>query len=1171
MTKIFISAADKNSISITGPPSRLKDVFRSSQRLRYSKYLALPVYDGLCHAAHIYNTDDINVVINGSDTKFPRTQRVRLPLISSKTGTPFLGRTSGELFEQIGAELLTGKIYLDNVTNGILSRISDTQAAECQFSLFRKSIVTKGLLASIESDLPHVMLTREDFVDWSAKDLEPRIPRTTKQSKLAIVGMSCRMPGGADTNELFWELLVEGRDTHRHVPPDRFDLESHYDPTGNTENATQTPYGNFIKNPGLFDAGFFNMSPREVSHRLNHARLSLAYAKKRQAEQTDPMARLALVTAYEALEMAGYAPNRTPSTRLKRVGTFFGQASDDWRELNGSQNISTYAVPGGERAFANGRINYFFKFAGPSFNLDTACSSGLSAVQVACSALWADEADTVIAGGLNIITDPDNYAGLSNAHFLSKTGQCNVWDKDADGYCRADGVGSVVIKRLEDAEADNDNIIAVVLAGATNHSAEAISITHPHAGAQKDNYTQVMQSAGISPFDVSYIELHGTGTQAGDAVESESVGDIFAPSAPRRRPDQRLFLGAVKSNIGHGEAAAGIASLIKLLLIFQKDQIPPHIGIKTEINPTIPKDLLGKRGASLVLENTPWPPLKNKKRYSVINSFGAHGGNTTMLLEEAPVKSRVGEDPRLVFPIVVSAKGKLSLRANLESLLSYIDQHPGLDLGDLFYTLCARRFQHSSRVGIAVSEIAQLRKFLTKSIDNASNIRATSIETPSVVFAFTGQGSFYAGMASQLFRDFPIFRAEVLKLNRLVQGSGFPSVIPAIERFLTEDFSPLITQISITVIEIALVRLWAIFDIKPNAVVGHSLGEYAALVAAGVLSAADAILLVGRRAESILATCEMDSHVMLSIRASAELTPELIQKSCGGNDKYEISCINGPNHTVISGVRNNIEATRKSLEEAEMQCNWVDVPFAFHTAQVELMLDEFEEAASQVTFKTPCLPVVSPLLGRCVFDGKTINANYVRRACREPVNFVGALKAAEESGIIDKATVWLDIGPHPVCGMFIKSQFSDAKTAASLRRKEDHWLIFVGAMASLHCEGVNVNWNEFFRPHEKARQLLQLNAYSWNNKDYWIPYYGTWTLDKAFAKDNLGKQSALGPFPSSGPFLKTSLIHQVVKEEVLETVGELTVISDMMHADFYSALQGHVMNGHGVATSVSAH
>ena len=318
------------------------------------------------------------------------------------------------------------------------------------------------------------------------------------------------------------------------------------------------------------------------------------------------MHRLALVTAYEAMEMAGLVPGRTPSSRSERIGTFYGQASDDWRELNASQNISTYAVPGGERAFANGRITYFFKFAGPSFTIDTACSSGLAAVNAACSALWAGEADTVLAGGLNVITDPDNYAGLCNGHFLSKTGQCKVWDKDADGYCRADGVGSVVIKRLEDAEADNDNILAVVLSASTNHSAEAISITHPHAGAQKDNYRQALRRAGVNPLDVGYVELHGTGTQAGDAVESESVLDVFAPAMPRRRPDQRLYLGAVKSNIGHGEAAAGISSLLKALLVYQKNLIPAHIGIKTEINPAIPKDL-ERRNVGLALSNTPWP------------------------------------------------------------------------------------------------------------------------------------------------------------------------------------------------------------------------------------------------------------------------------------------------------------------------------------------------------------------------------------------------------------------------------------------------------------------------------------------------------------------------------------------------------------------------------------
>lgn len=457
------------------------------------------------------------------------------------------------------------------------------------------------------------------------------------------------------------------------------------------------------------------------------------------------MHRLALVTAYEALEMAGYVPNRTSSTKLGRIGTFYGQASDDWRELNASQNIGTYAVPGGERAFANGRINYFFKFGGPSFNIDTACSSGLAAVHAACSALWNGDADTVLAGGLNIITDPDNYAGLGNGHFLSKTGQCKVWDKDADGYCRADGVGSVVIKKLEDAEADNDNILAVVLSANTNHSADALSITQPHAGAQIDNYKRVLQKSGVNPLSLSYVELHGTGTQVGDAVESESVLSVFAPPG-RRSKDNRLHLGAVKCNIGHGEAAAGISSLLKVLLVYQKNQIPKHIGIQpgSEINPIIPNDL-EKRNAGLAEGYTPWPRPRGKSRLALVNSFGAHGGNTTLLLEDAPMRERLVTNARSAHVVAVSAKSKASLKNNITNLLAYLEEHPDTDLGDLSYTTCGRRIHHNMRAASAFSSIEQLKNFLAESVEIVSDLRPIPADTPPVAFAFTGQGAYYSG------------------------------------------------------------------------------------------------------------------------------------------------------------------------------------------------------------------------------------------------------------------------------------------------------------------------------------------------------------------------------------------------------------------------------------------
>ncbi|KAL2855954.1 hypothetical protein BJY01DRAFT_263892 [Aspergillus pseudoustus] len=1155
LTKVFISAADKTSVSVSGPPSRVKAAFQHSPILRYSKRLPLPVYDGLCHASHLYSRDDIETVINSSESVLSTSRPVRLPLLSSQTGTPFRAKTARDLFLEIGTELLTGTIYLDKVTTGIIKHVK-LHAAGGQYHIasFRTSLALQGIQSAIEIGVPELPLARQDLVAWIHGDYGARRPASYADSKLAIVGMACRLPGGANDPELFWELLEQGRDSHTTVPADRFDLETHYDSSGKTENATQTPFGNFIDRPGFFDAGFFNMSPRE-------------------AEQTDPMHRLALVTAYEAMEMAGLVPGRTQSTQPNRIGTFYGQASDDWRELNASQNISTYAVPGGERAFANGRINYFFKFSGPSFNIDTACSSGLAAVQAACSALWAGEADTVIAGGLNIITDPDNYAGLGNGHFLSKTGQCKVWDKDADGYCRSDGIGSVVIKRLEDAEADNDNIIAVVLGARTNHSAEAVSITHPHAGSQKENYQQVLYQAGVNPVDITYVELHGTGTQAGDAVESESVSDIFAPSMPRRRADQRLYLGAVKSNIGHSEAAAGIASLVKALLVYQKSMIPKHIGIKTEINPTIPKDL-DRRNVGLAMENTPWPRPSGKKRLAVVNSFGAHGGNTTLLLEDAPERAKVttSEEERTTHPVVLSAKSKKSLQANMEKLLLYLDQNPDTNLADLSYTLSARRMHHNMRFGTAVSSITFLQKNLRSWLENpnlSTELRPIPSEAPSVVLTFTGQGAYYRGMGRELFAEFPHFRTQVLQLDQIGQRLGFPSVVPVIDGSIDDGpVSPVLTQLSVVVLEIALAHFWSLLGIRVSAVVGHSLGEYAALAVAGVLSVADALYLVGRRAQLTEERCTEGSHAMLSVRAPVEDIEDLVagDPQTAGLD-CEISCCNTPQDTVIGGARNAINSIRQALEAKCIKCTLLDVPYAFHTAQMEPILESLEELATPIAFKAPSIPLVSPLLGSVVFDGRSINAEYLRRATRETVDFVAAIEAAQDFGLVDAKTMWIDVGPHPICAGLVRGNDNFASVVSSCRRNENNLATMSKSLVTLHLAGLTPRWTEYFQPREREYTLLQLPKYSWNESDYWIPYIGTWTLDKAHLKYGATKKNLLSAALSRPSALRTSLIHQITSENVEGNTATLDVLSDMQHPDFLEALNGHKMNNCGVATS----
>ncbi len=352
-------------MTVSGPPGRLKRVFLVSDFFRDTKSIALPVYGGLCHAPHIYNETHAREVVRVSASKLstPRFTPV-VPVLSTSSGHPFPAPNADALLENIIKEILTGAIQWDEVIQGVVERASSLGVVQLQLQAFRISLPIHDLAAAVKESLPHVEAATTDLISWATDtSIHSISPRGARQSKIAIVGMACRLPGGATDTEKFWEVLEKGLDVHRKIPADRFDVDTHYDPAGKRVNTSHTPYGCFIDEPGLFDAPFFNMSPRE-------------------AQQTDPMQRLALVTAYEALERAGYVANRTAATNLHRIGTFYGQSSDDYREVNAGQEVSTYYIPGGCRAFGPGRINYFFKFSGPSYSIDTACSSSLATIQV---------------------------------------------------------------------------------------------------------------------------------------------------------------------------------------------------------------------------------------------------------------------------------------------------------------------------------------------------------------------------------------------------------------------------------------------------------------------------------------------------------------------------------------------------------------------------------------------------------------------------------------------------------------------------------------------------------------------------------------------------------------------------------------------------------------------
>ncbi|GAB7350141.1 hypothetical protein MBLNU459_g0810t2 [Dothideomycetes sp. NU459] len=960
--------------------------------------------------------------------------------------------------------------------------------------------------------------------------------KNTTKSKLAIIGMSGRYPAAKD-NEAFWDLLVQGLDVHKAVPAFHWDEKSHVDPAGLRKNTSATPFGCWLDDPAGFDARFFNISPRE-------------------APQIDPAQRLALMTAYEAMEQAGLVADATPSTRPDRIGVFYGVTSNDWMETNSAQDIDTYFIPGGNRAFIPGRINYCFKFSGPSYAVDTACSSSLAGIHLACNSLWRRDIDTAIAGGTNVLTNPDFTAGLDRGHFLSRTGNCKTFDDDADGYCRGEGIGTIIIKRLDDALADNDPILGVILGANTNHSAESESITRPHSGAQRAIFTKILNQAAVDPYSVSYIEMHGTGTQAGDAGEMSSVLDTFAPSLPQvkklRTDDEVLYLGSAKANIGHGEAASGVSSVIKVLLMMQKNMIVPHCGIKTHINRKFPTDLR-ERNVRIALQPQPWHRGSdhNKPRRVFVNNFSAAGGNSALLIEDAPRSTKsllANDDSRTVHIVAISAKSGASLQGNLKSMYGYLERNSDVPLGQLSFTTTARRIHHPNRVLLTGSSSREIGLQIQKALEEGVGVTRPK-GGKKVVFVFTGQGAQYPGMGMQLFESFSIFRTELRHLDNLVQSTGFPSILPVIHS-CDEDinvFPPLIVQLASVCIQIALSKLWTSWNITPSAVLGHSLGEYAALNVAGVLSDAEVIYLVAKRAELLQARCVLNSHSMLVVKASVNEIKRVL-----GSHKFELACINSPVETVLAGSHEDIFANKHELAVAGIKSVLLKVPYAFHSSQMDPVLSDFKALAAGVTFSKPKIPVICPLDGGCISRENVFNSEYLMKHTRQPVNVIKALESGSTERIISDQSIMLEVGPHPAVSSMVKAVLGTQMTCiASLQRGKDIWQVLGAALKSLYTSGVDIRWAEYHRDFKSSHKVIPLPAYSWDLKNYWMQYVNDWSLRKG------------DPIPAlkAAPSLESTTIHRIVEEVSEADKTHLIVEADIVRKDLSPLVQGHEVDG----------
>ncbi|KAI9036832.1 type I polyketide synthase [Aspergillus affinis] len=1126
--RLYISAlVNQSSFTVSGPPTKLR---------RFSDFIGtrcpetrrtwLSLY-GAYHASHIHDGDIESIM--GNSPILDRPISSNRSVISTSTGRAMddvstLGDCLHIALLDILRRPLDWTVIIDDLVN-------------CD--------LTDPVLTVIGPS--YMTMSLKETLKWVEKTspTEYEIAHQTQDGSIsgafAIVGMSGRFPGSENLDE-FWNVLEEGLDLHREIPANRFPVETHCDPTGQIPNTTTTPYGCFVDHPDLFDARLFNMSPRE-------------------AAATDPIHRLLLLTTYEALQMAGYSPDRTPSTQRHRIGTFVGQTSDDWREANASQKIDAFWTTGGVRAFGPGRLNYHFGWEGPSYSIDAACSSSMAAIQIGLTALRSRECDMAVAGGANIMTSSDPFAGLSRGSFLSPTGSCKTWDSTADGYCRGDGVGIVVIKRLEDAIADRDRIQAVIRSISTNHSAQAISITHPHAATQQRLFKTVLDDAGVHPDQLNYVEMHGTGTQAGDGIETSAVSQALAS---RRTDSPPLYIGSIKPNIGHGEAASGVASVIKSALMFQRNVIPPHTGIKGTINPSIPLKKLNAVNIRIPMEKISFTadPAGDGKRRILINNFNAAGGNTSMLLEDVPSERPVGHtpDPRSCHVVIVSAKTPDSIQGNAKRLLSYLKAHPGTDLADLAYSTTARQMHHGYRRTHVVESSEQLIASLQNDLSTKADVTLAN-KTPFAVFLFPGQGSLYSGLGHTLLSTSKAFAKRIGEIDEICRMLEFPSVLDPIRdpEFDYATCRSIQGQLVILACNIALADLWTSWGVSPQLVTGHSLGAYAVWCTAGVLSLHDTIYLVGQRALLIEQTCESGSHAMLTVSLSAED----LQDHLHAFPSCEIACFNGPKNTVISGTTGDIAGLETTLKSCSVQTLLIKVPYAFHSSQLDSCLDGLQALCEKVEFHKPQIPILSTLLGEVVSDAGIINADYVTRQTRQSVNFLGVIENyAAMAGFNAKSTFWIEMGARPLCLPMVKTILGSSAVNAlpSMTPREENWFTLNKSLAKAYCGGFNINWMAVHREYEPSMRLLPLPSYAFDLKSYWIQYEGDWLITKS-------SQQGLVKSELSAKKKLSATLQKIDREHF--SAGEATVnfVSNLADPDLNAAISGHLVNGHRLCPS----
>ncbi|KAJ5170457.1 uncharacterized protein N7500_003240 [Penicillium coprophilum] len=830
-------------------------------------------------------------------------------------------------------------------------------------------------------------------------------------------------------------------DEKAQIPTTRFKVEQ-YSPSGDGNQAGNsrhmpTRHGNFLSDPHAFDHQFFNISPRE-------------------AKSMDPQQKLLLQGALRALDDAGYTPNATPSFQTDTMGCYIGVATDDYVQ-NLMNDIDVYSSTGTLRAFLSGKISYAFGWSGPSLVSDTACSSSLVSIALACRALANGDCSAALVGGVNAITSPDMYMKLSRAHFLSPTGQCKPFDATADGYCRAEGCGLFVIKRLADAVHENDRIHGVIRGVELNQSGNAHSITHPHVDTQERLMQKLLRKTKLDARSVNVVEAHGTGTQAGDATEASSIQRVFG-STTASRP---VFLTSVKANIGHAEAASGAAGLAKLLLMLQKKRIPAQVGLKY-LNPKL--TALASNNIRITTVGQDWPTGQDGEvRRALLNNFGAAGSNAALILEEYSSPLAVKLPSRTAYNLIVSAKTEGALQLILHALREMLLSGSNITIRNLCYTLTARRQVYDYRVSLVCKSTSHLLEQLA----NPPGVTCCKSNLkPRVIFVFSGQGSFYVGMGKVLLSTSPVFQQTVQQCDLILQNLDYPEIMPIIRG--TQVPRPgkehlVLSQVACFVVEYALAYLWLSWGVQPELLIGHSsLGEYVAMAISGVLSLKDALWLVSHRAQLMADNCQVDETTMLACQKSASDLTDVLKSQGPGLSHITLSCENTAHDSVVSGPRDEIRTLSDLLSAQGTRCTELNVSLGFHSPALDPIIEPLERFCRGLQFSEPKYPIGSSYHGR-LLTSEDLTSEYIPKQTRHVVQFAALLSSLDlQDG--KRHTAFIDIGAAPITLPMIRKGVTSDRSLflPSLKKDQDPWETLCASLQTLGLQNEPVNWRQVF-------------------------------------------------------------------------------------------------------------